>query len=100
MPSKSESFGLVYLEAWNYSKPVIGCRIKAVTELIFDGHDGLLVEYGNISTLSNALIKLLQNNELCIQIGQNGKEKLSQFNLSKSCETFEKICHSIIKNST
>jgi len=34
VPSKSESFGLVYLEAWLFGKPVIGCNISPITEII------------------------------------------------------------------
>lgn len=44
VPSTQESFGGVYTEAWSYCKPVIGCNIPAVSEVISNGIDGFLVE--------------------------------------------------------
>ena len=41
--SCTDSFGIVYLEAWLYRKPVIGARTWGVTDVIADGKDGLLV---------------------------------------------------------
>jgi len=56
MPSKSESFGLVYLEAWAAQKPVIGCDIPSSSELIEEKKTGILVEFGNTRQLSEAII--------------------------------------------
>lgn len=43
VPSTQESFGGVYTEAWSFDKPVIGCNIPAVAEVITDQVDGYLV---------------------------------------------------------
>jgi glycosyltransferase involved in cell wall biosynthesis len=45
-PSLLESFGLIFLEAMQYAKPVVGCRAGGVPEIVRDGVDGLLVEPG------------------------------------------------------
>lgn len=50
MPSRTDSFGIVYLEAWTYDVPVIGARAGGVPAVIDDGENGLLVDFGN-STL-------------------------------------------------
>ena len=44
VPSTQESFGGVYTEAWTFAKPVIGCKVPAVSEVIADGTDGFLVD--------------------------------------------------------
>ena len=75
MPSKVESFGIVYLEAWASGKPVIGCRIGAVAFLIEDGKDGLLVEYGNHQELASAILRLLTSENLRRKLAENGKKK-------------------------
>jgi len=75
MPSKVESFGIAYLEAWASGKPVIGCRIGAVSSLIEEGKDGLLVEYGNQQELANAIMKLLTYEGLRRELGENGRRK-------------------------
>ena len=75
MPSKVESLGIAYLEAWASGKPVIGCRIGAVTSVIEQGKDGLLVEYGNQQELANGILKLMDNENLRRRLGENGKKK-------------------------
>jgi radical SAM protein with 4Fe4S-binding SPASM domain len=75
MPSKLESFGITYLEAWASGKPVIGCRIGAVASLIDEGKDGLLVEYGNEQELASAILKLLTYGDLKRKLGENGRKK-------------------------
>lgn len=42
LPSTQESFGGVFTEAWTFGKPVLGCPIPAVSELVQEGVNGLL----------------------------------------------------------
>ena len=55
LPSGGEAFGIVYLEAWAYAKPVIGSPIRAVAALIDDGQDGFLVPPDQVETLAARL---------------------------------------------
>ncbi len=100
MPSKSESFGLVYLEAWSHSKPVIGCKIASSFDLIENNKDGLLVEFGNIDELSNAITNLLEDDSMRMIMGKNGKDKSKKFTWPNSLEKFEKLCIDTVKNYT
>lgn len=80
LPSRTESYGIVFLEAWARGKPVIGARAGAVEEVVDDGKNGLLVEYGDLAALANALRKLLDDPELASVMGQRGREEVqSQF---------------------
>lgn len=63
-PSLFESFGLVFIEAMRYSKPVIGCRIGGMQEIIEHGINGFLIEPANYSELTNALLSLIENKEM------------------------------------
>jgi glycosyltransferase involved in cell wall biosynthesis len=78
MPSRTESFGIVFLEAWACGKPVIGARAGAVPDVIRDGVDGLLVEFGDIAGLAEALRKLLDDPALSADMGRRGREKVHQ----------------------
>lgn len=42
-PSLYESFGFIYIEAMSFAKPVIGCSVGGVPEVIRDGVNGKLV---------------------------------------------------------
>lgn len=72
MPSISESFGLVYLDAWHFKKPVIAADIPAERELILGAQGGILVKYGDIHGLASAIRKLSIRKDLRETYGQNG----------------------------
>jgi glycosyltransferase involved in cell wall biosynthesis len=76
MVSRSDSFGIVYLEAWLYKKPVIGCKTEAMSEIISQNIDGLLVPFDNIQEIANSIKRLLDNKELRNQMGENGYIKV------------------------
>jgi glycosyltransferase involved in cell wall biosynthesis len=75
VPSTQESFGGVYTEAWSFSKPVIGCPIPAVREVVSDGVDGCLVQQ-DPTQITDALTSLLRDDALRERMGQAGKAKV------------------------
>lgn len=78
LPSKNESFGLVFLEAWSCKKPVIGTSIGAVRDVITDGFDGLIAQPDNVDQLEEMIRKLLSDKDLRIAMGQNGYKKVQE----------------------
>ena len=92
LPSIAESFGIVYLEAWLCEKPVIGARIGAVQCVIEDGQDGFLVDPHGTGELSEAILRLIGDPELCRRFGRRGREKtLASFTWSKVTDAVEAI---------
>lgn len=85
MPSRSDAYGIVYLEAWASETPVIGANIGATPEVIDDEKDGLLVEFDNPLDIAEKIIKLLQNQKLNRKLAENGRKKV------KSALTWRKI---------
>jgi len=78
MPSRSESFGIVYLESWRSGKPVVAARAGAVPEVVEDGMDGLLVEFGDVSAIAAAIERLLKDDVLRKKMGEAGRKKVSE----------------------
>lgn len=68
-PSRYESFGLVFLEALMFGKPVIGCDAGGGPEVVTDGETGYLVAPGDVDGLTKALVKLISNPELRAMMG-------------------------------
>jgi glycosyltransferase involved in cell wall biosynthesis len=92
LPSASESFGIVYLEAWLCGKPVIGARIGSTQSVICEGTDGLLVEPENALDIARAIIDLLSNPDKRERLGKNGQAKiLAQFTWDKVTDKVEEI---------
>jgi len=75
-PSRYESFGIAFVEAWAAGKPVIGCRVGAVPAIIDEDKDGLLVTVDDSQALAQALLRLLNDSKLRKQMGQAGREKV------------------------
>ncbi len=76
MVSKSDSFGIVYLESWINNKPVISSDIEAMKYVVDDGIDGYRVNFDDIDTIAKTIIKLLKDSELRNKLGSNGYEKV------------------------
>ena len=74
LPSLSESLSVVAREAMAAGKPVIASDVGGMYELIVHNENGLLVPSGNVSALSDAMEKLLNNHDLVNKMGKASKE--------------------------
>jgi len=75
-PSRTDSFGIAYLEAWCYGVPVVGARAGGVPAVIDDGVNGLMVPFGDVGALSDAIERLLRDGELARRLGAEGRAKV------------------------
>lgn len=76
LPSRSDSFGLVLLEAWANGVPNVAYRAGGVADVIRHEQDGLLVPCGEVTLLTAALERLVQNEEERRRLGNAGRERL------------------------
>lgn len=89
-PSLYESFGLVYIEAMSYGKPVIGCGVGGVIEVIKDGITGFLIPPEDYQSLAGSIIALLKDNIKRQKIGMNARNHVKDyFNLDLMIEQTE-----------
>ncbi len=77
VPSTQESFGGVYTEAWSFRKPVIGCPIPAVSEVIHNGVDGFLVEQ-QAPQIAERIREMLLHPAQAQAMGQAGYQKVAR----------------------
>ncbi|HHY59622.1 MAG TPA: glycosyltransferase family 4 protein [Clostridia bacterium] len=75
VPSRSEGFSLVTLEAMARAKPVVAFAVGALPELIISGHTGLLLPPGDVNGMALAVIRLLQEPAYAASLGLNGYER-------------------------
>ncbi len=75
VPSRSETFGMVALEAMAQSRPVIASRTGGLPEIVEDGRTGLLVAPDDPQSLAQAVIRVLEDPEFARQLGQHGHER-------------------------
>ena len=74
-PSVSDSFGIVYLDAWRHAKPVIACRDTCCETIIADGRTGLLVPFGDVPAIAAAITALVNNPDHARALGVAGREE-------------------------
>lgn len=74
LPSTGEGFGLVFLEAMAFAKPVVGVSAGGATDLIRDGVNGILVAPNNAEQLFRALDGLLGQTKSRDKLGRKGAE--------------------------
>jgi phosphatidyl-myo-inositol dimannoside synthase len=78
MPSRSEGFGLVYLEAMRAGLPCIGSDEDAAGDIILDGKTGFLVAPHDRSGLAGAIACLLTDTSLRRSLGRAGERRFHE----------------------
>ncbi len=73
LPSAHESFGIVYVEAWSYGKPVICGPAPASRELVEDARTGLWADQSPV-VLAEKITTLLDSPAQARQLGEAGKQ--------------------------
>ncbi|MBI5621656.1 glycosyltransferase family 4 protein [Candidatus Falkowbacteria bacterium] len=86
-----EGFGTVFLEAGNFSLPVIAGRSGGQLEAVLDGTTGLVVDPRDISAIAGAVIRLLSDASLASRLGQAGREYARQFTWEREAKKLENI---------
>lgn len=76
LPSRTDSFGIAFLEAWVYGLPVVGARAGGIPDVIDEGRDGLLVTFGDVDALTAAFARLLANPADSQRLGAAGRVKV------------------------
>ncbi len=87
LPSRSEGFGIVIIEAMSNMLPVIATNVGGIPELIENGKEGILSPPEDPKALAQAMNSLLENEEL--------REKLSQAAYKKVREKYSIDVYSI-----
>lgn len=78
LPSFSESFGLVLIEALACGKPVIGSDVGGISEIINE-NVGLLVNPKKVSSISKAIDKIISDDELRTVLSMNARNRAKDF---------------------
>ena len=92
LPSSGEGFGMVYLEAMSYGKPVIGGAHGGAPEVIEDGVTGYLVPHGDAVHLATSIEALLLNPTVAQEMGRRGRERVERaFRFNAFAKSFKKI---------
>ena len=80
-PTNAETFGIVYLEANAYGKPVVAGDSGGVRDAVADGVNGFLVDAEDHVAVAERLARLLKDHSLREKMAQAGRRRIAeQFN--------------------
>jgi D-inositol-3-phosphate glycosyltransferase len=79
VPSLTESFGLVALEAMACGTPVVGTRVGGLQTLIEHGQSGLLVPAGDYQALAESIAQVLTDPRLRMHLAHGARERAEHF---------------------
>jgi glycosyltransferase involved in cell wall biosynthesis len=78
MPSRTDSFGIVFLEAWANAKPVVAAAAGGVVEVVTHDRNGLLVPFGDVIRLAGSIGQLLVDRAMARRLGEAGHALVTQ----------------------
>lgn len=76
LPSASEGFGIVFLEANACGKPVIGGKAGGVPDAVVHGETGLLVDPNDPQEVAEAVVRLLMDDSFAERLGARGRQRV------------------------
>ncbi|MBS9780540.1 MAG: glycosyltransferase family 4 protein [Moraxellaceae bacterium] len=97
VPSFTESFGLIILEAFSHGKAVIASNIDGPAEIIMDNKNGLLFEVANSKSCYESIIKLIGTDGLHELLCKNAfHSMMTTYNKHNIQKNLENILQSIM----
>ena len=79
VPSRSESFGLVALEAGACGTPVVASAVGGLTTLVDDGVTGFLVENRDAAAFADAAVAILDDPFLASTMGEAAARRAARY---------------------
>ncbi|MFQ5501244.1 MAG: glycosyltransferase family 4 protein [Phycisphaerae bacterium] len=85
LPSLWEGMSNALLEAMGCGLPVIATRVGGNSDVIRDGETGVLVDVGDVSALSEAIRRMIENVPLRSELGQAARDHvIRKFSLERT----------------
>ena len=93
---KSEVFPIVLLEASASGLPMVVSDLDTLKCIIEDGYNGIVTKRGDEKNLADAIIYLLENEDIREKMGKNGRRKVEDYSWERIAEKTEKVYEGLI----
>jgi glycosyltransferase involved in cell wall biosynthesis len=88
VPSNYEAFGLVFIEGAFFNLPSVSTSVEGIPEVIVHNKTGVLCEPNDVEGLSEALVLLINDNDLRIKFGEAAKTHSCNFSIAKMVDGY------------
>jgi len=96
LPSLSESFGIVNLEAMSCGLPIIATNVGGIPEIVENNINGLLVNPKNANQIAEKILEMLENRRKMQIISNNNKAKAKKFSWEHIVDCLEDVYFSLL----
>jgi N-acetyl-alpha-D-glucosaminyl L-malate synthase BshA len=96
LPSETESFGLVALEAMASSVPVVSSNVGGLPEVNIEGKTGFLRPVGDIDSMTSAALTILKDETSLNQFKKNALKHAKTFDLDTIVPLYEDLYRSLV----
>jgi D-inositol-3-phosphate glycosyltransferase len=99
MPSYSESFGLVALEAQACGRPVVASGVSGLRSVVRDEVSGYLIDGHDPAIYAERIGRLLADPELAQQMGRRGRLLAQRFSWTRTADRLEGLFENVIESA-
>ena len=96
LPSLSEGFPVVIVEAMASGLPIITTNVTRLPEIVHNGENGFLVEPKNPAELAEKILLLLQDDGLRGRIAQNNRRRAKDYTWEKVIDKLEEVYQKVV----
>lgn len=99
MPSYSESFGLVALEAQSCGCPVVASGVSGLRSVVRDEVSGYLIDEHDAATYAERIGRLLADRELAEQMGRRGRLLAQRFSWTRTADRLQVLFEALVERN-
>jgi len=97
LPSETESFGLVALEAMASGVPVVASRVGGIPEVVEHGVSGYLAPVGDVDAMADFSLRILSDCEARKRFGEAARERAVRlFDWHRVVPRYEEVYREVI----
>ena len=100
LPSLSEGFPVVVLEAMACGLPIVATNVRGLSEIIVDDQNGFTVEPENPEAIADRVLQLLRDDQLRSKIGENNRHNAKQYSWDDVVRRLESVYDSVAKRNS
>jgi len=100
LPSRSEGFGIVLLEASAYGLPLVVSGLEVFRSVVQDNYNGFFTEKENERDLASKILSLLDDADLRKKMGGNAEKRVQKFSWDSIADATLKFYGEVISGET
>ena len=100
LPSETESFGLVALEAMASGVPVVASDVGGLPEVVAHGNTGFLAPVGDVDTMAGYCLQLLKDEAVLKRFSRAARKRAAQFDFRTIVPRYEAVYEKVLAAPT